>query len=150
MSHQILPLSNFIDPRHILSHLTTSHHISKHLIQSYVFICIKSTHISSPLTTSLHISSDILSNLTTSHQLSRHLITYYQNSRYPIKHLTTVHHAFANRCKLCVLHLICMTAEWGIKKKLKRYQKNFKKNQKKIKKIKEKLNHQIMACVGET
>jgi Skp family chaperone for outer membrane proteins len=43
-----------------------------------------------------------------------------------------------------------MTAEWGIKKKLKRYQKKLKKNQKKIKKIKKKLNHQIMACVGET
>jgi hypothetical protein len=36
------------------------------------------------------------------------------------------------------------------KQKLKRYQKKFKKRSKKIKKIKKKLNHQIMACVGET
>ena len=81
MSHQILSLSNLISPRHILSHLTTSHHISKHLIQSCVFICIKSTHISSPLTTSLHISSDILSNFPTSHQLSRLLTRSWNQTK---------------------------------------------------------------------
>jgi adenylosuccinate lyase len=43
-----------------------------------------------------------------------------------------------------------MTAEWGIKKKIKKVSKKIKKNKKKIKKIKKKLNHQIMACVGET
>ena len=47
--------------------------------------------------------------------------------------------------------MMLMMLRVGYQKKIKKVsKKKLKKDQNKIKKIKKKLNHQIMACVGET